>query len=236
MEELFPKQDSTKKPAIIVKRILALLEAGELKPGDKLPNELEIVKQSDISRTSVREALSALEIMGIIVRVPGEGTYISDDALYSKFGPRSILEKFLEDTETVNGSFEALEARMVLEPSVAVMAARRAEPEQIAKLEELVESSKRALKANDINLFFDIDSAFHLAIAEAANNGEILEISRELLAKADTHMWKRYKEDLGLLDSTVEAHTKIVEAIRERDPKKAGYFVEHHLAKYVAEN
>ena len=196
MEELFPKQDSTKKPAIIVKRILALLEAGELKPGDKLPNELEIVKQSDISRTSVREALSALEIMGIIVRVPGEGTYISD----------------------------------------AVMAARRAEPEQIAKLEELVESSKRALKANDINLFFDIDSAFHLAIAEAANNGEILEISRGLLAKADTHMWKRYKEDLGLLDSTVEAHTKIVEAIRERDPQKAGYFVEHHLAKYVAEN
>ncbi|OUO93831.1 FadR/GntR family transcriptional regulator [Cloacibacillus sp. An23] len=236
MEELFPKQDSTKKPAIIVKRILSLLESGDLKPGDKLPNELEIVRQSDISRTSVREALSALEIMGIITRVPGEGTFIAHDALYGKFGPRGILDKFLEDTETVNGSFEALEARIALEPSVAVMAARRAEPEQIARLEELIEKSKSALAAGDINLFFDIDSAFHLAIAEASNNEEILKISRGLLAKADTHMWKRYKEDLGLLDSTIDAHTKIAEAIKERDPKKAGYFVEHHLAKCVVDN
>lgn len=236
MEDLFPKQDSTKKPATIVKRILSLLEAGSLKPGEKLPNELEIVKQSEISRTSVREALSALEIMGIIVRLPGDGTYIADDALYSKFEARSILEKFLDDTETVNGSFEALEARMVLEPSVAVMAARRAGPEQIAKLEELVESSKRALEANDINLFFDIDCAFHLAIAEAANNGEILEISKGLLAKADPHMRKSCKEDLGLLGPTVEEHTKIVEAIKERDPQKARYLVEQHLAKYIAES
>ena len=236
MEELFPKQDSTKKPAIIVKRILSLLETGELKPGDKLPNELEIVKQSDISRTSVREAPSALENMGIIVRVPGEGTFIAADALYSKFGQRSILEKFLEDTENVNGSFEALEARMVFEPSVAVMAARRAEPEQIAKMEELLSESQRALSVNDINLFFDIDSAFHLSIAEASDNEEILNISRNLLTKADTHMWRRYKEDLGLLESTIEAHKKIVEAIKERDPQKAGYFMEHHLAKYVRDH
>lgn len=151
MEDLFPKQDPTKKPAIIVKRILSLLEAGSLKPGEKLPNELEIVKQSEISRTSVREALSALE-------------------------------------------------------------------------------------ANDINLFFDIDCAFHLAIAEAANNEEILGISKGLLAKADTHMRKSCKEDLGLLGPTVEEHTKIVEAIKARDPQKARYLVEQHLAKYVAEN
>ncbi|MEG1602970.1 MAG: FadR/GntR family transcriptional regulator [Cloacibacillus sp.] len=233
MADLFSKQDSTKKPAIIVKRILSLLEEGALKPGDKLPNELDIVKQSDISRTSVREALSALELMGIIVRVPGEGTYVTEDALFGRFGPRGILEKFLEDTERVNGSFEALEARMVLEPSVAVMAARRAEPEQITKMEDLLEASMKALEDNNIELFLDIDGAFHMAIAEATNNEEILNVSKNLLMKANVHMWRRYKEDLGLLESTVVAHRKILEAIKERDPKKAGYFAEHHLAKYV---
>ena len=124
MGDFFSKQDSTKKPAIIVKRIIELIEDGTLKPGDKLPNEFEIVKQTDISRSSVREALSALEIMNVIQRIPGEGTFVSYSAPSGKSAPRGILEKFLEDTENVNGSFEALEARMALEPSVAVMAAR----------------------------------------------------------------------------------------------------------------
>lgn len=85
MKDIFSKQDSTKKPAIIVRRILDLIEDGELMPGEKLPNELEIVRQSDISRASVREALSALEIMGMIKRVPGEGTYISERASAGKY-------------------------------------------------------------------------------------------------------------------------------------------------------
>lgn len=228
--DLFTKQDSTKKPAIIAKRILDLIEDGTLKPGDKLPNELEIVSQAEISRTSVREALSALEIMGLIERVPGEGTFVSETPVYANFAPKSTLEKFLEDTETVNGSFEALEARMVLEPSVAVMATRRAEPEQIKKMGELIEKSEEALKDNDIKKFLDIDGEFHLAIAEATNNEEILTICKELLAKADVHMWRRYKEDMGLLEKASGAHRKILAAIKSRDTSRARFYSEEHLA------
>ena len=233
MEALFPKQDSTKKPAIVVKRIISLIEQGELKPGDKLPNEMEIVRQSEISRTSVREALSALELMRIIVRVPGEGTYVTEEALFGTFGPKRILENFLEDTESVNGSFEALEARMMFESSVAAMAARRAEPEQIEKMEEMLIDSEKALAEHDVKLFLDIDAAFHLSIAEATNNDVIASINKSLLEKADVHMWHRYKEDLGLLETTVEGHKKILSAIKERDPKKASYFSEQHLSRYV---
>ena len=233
MEDFFSKQDSTKKPAIIVKRIVELIEEGTLKPGDKLPNEIEIVKQTDISRSSIREALSALEIMGIIQRIPGDGTFVSYSAFSGKLAPKGILEKFLEDTENVNGSFEALEARMALEPSVAVMAARRAEPEQISKLESLIADSRKALELHDVKRFLDLDAAFHLGIAEATNNEEIISITRGLLAKADVHMWHRYKEDLGMLDSTIEAHSKILSAIRERDTQKAGFFSEQHLARHL---
>ncbi len=233
MGDFFSKQDSTKKPAIIVKRIVELIEEGTLKPGDKLPNEFEIVKQTDISRSSVHEALSALEIMNVIQRIPGEGTFVSYSALSGKSAPRGILEKFLEDTENVNGSFEALEARMALEPSVAVMAARRAEPEQIKKLEGLIADSQKALKANDVQHFLDLDAAFHLGIAEATNNEDIISITKGLLAKADVHMWRRYKEDLGLLGSTIESHHKILSAIKDRDTQKAGFFSEQHLARHL---
>ncbi len=233
MQEIFTRQDSTKKPAIIVRRILDLIEAGELVAGDKLPNELEIVRQSDISRASVREALSALELMGIIVRVPGEGTYITENAHAGKYTPKNVLEKFLEDTEQVNGSFEALEARMAIEPSVTVMAARRAEPEQIARMEDLVEASVSALEAHDVERFMDLDGAFHIAVAEATNNETLLGISRDLLKRADVHMWRRYKEDLGLLEKTLESHKQILRAIKERDTAKAAFYSENHLARCV---
>lgn len=228
---IFTKQDSTKKPAIIVRRILELIETGELSSGDKLPPEMEIVKQSDISRTSVREALSALELMGVIERVPGEGTFINSSAVLGKFGSKGTLERFLEDTEGVGGSFEALEARMVLEPSVAAMAARRAEPEQIERLRDILERSEEALAKSDIKLFMDLDGEFHMAVAEATNNEEITAISRNLLKKADVHMWRRYKEDLGLLDATAAAHREIYQAIRDRDSQKAGFYTENHLAR-----
>jgi len=231
VKELFSKQDSTKKPAIIVRRILDLIEGGELLPGEKLPNELEIVRQSDISRASVREALSALELMGMIKRVPGEGTYVSERAFAGNYTPKNILEKFLEDTEKVGGSFEALEARMALEPSVTVMAARRAEPEQIERMEALIFESEQALAEQDVERFLDIDRAFHIAVAEATNNETLIDISSNLLARADVHMWRRYKEDLGLLEKTVDAHRYILNAIKERNPAKASFYSEKHLAR-----
>ena len=236
MGEMFKKQDLTKKPAIIVKRIIELIEIGELRPGDKLPNELDIVRQSDISRASVREALSALELMGIIVRVPGEGTYVTDNAQFGPFRLKGVLEKFLEDTEKVNGSFEALEARMVLEPSVAVMAVRRAEPEQIEKMEELIAASEKALKEHDVKLFLDIDAAFHLSVAEATNNEVLMGIVKGLMERADVHMWQRYKEDLGLLEKTIEEHRNILNAIKDRDPRRAGCYSEKHIAHHLRSN
>ncbi|MDR1514410.1 MAG: FCD domain-containing protein [Synergistaceae bacterium] len=233
MTEIFSRQDSTKKPAIIVRRILDLIDEGTLLPGEKLPNEMEIVRQSDISRASVREALSALELMGIIKRVPGEGTYISERGLAGKYTPKNILDKFLEDTERVGGSFEALEARMAIEPSVTMMAARRAEPQQIARMEALVEASVGALASHDAWQFMDLDGSFHIAVAEATNNETLMEISRDLLKRADVHMWQRYKEDLGLLEKTLESHRQILQAIKERDPAKAAFYSEKHLARCV---
>ena len=101
------------------------------------------------------------------------------------------------------------------------------------KLEGLIADSQRALETNDVQHFLDLDAAFHLGIAEATNNEDIISITEGLLAKADVHMWRRYKEDLGLLGSTIEAHHKILSAIKERDTQKAGFFSEQHLARHI---
>ena len=232
---LFEKQDTTKKPAIIVKRILELIESGELKRGDKLPNEMGIVEQTEISRTSVREALSALELMGIIERIPGEGTFIASTSPFTQAGSKDLLLQFLEDTENVNGSFEALESRMVLEPSVALMAARRAEPEDIAVMEAILEKMDQSIQNGATETFLDLDSEFHLAIAKATQNEVVFEMSKHLLKLADLHMWRTFKINLGLLKPTLEIHRKILGAIKKRDPKKAEFYAETHLMHYINE-
>jgi GntR family transcriptional repressor for pyruvate dehydrogenase complex len=232
---MFEKQDTTKKPAIIVKRIMELIESGELKQGDKLPNEMGIVKQTEISRTSVREALSALELMGVIERVPGEGTFVASTSPFKEERSKGLLLKFLEDTENVNGSFEALESRMVLEPSVALMAARRAEPEDIAAMEANLEKMERALETGATETFLDLDSAFHLAIAKATQNNVLFEMNKRLLEMADLHMWRSFKTNLGLFKTTLEAHRRILSAVKKRDPKRAEFYAETHLMHYISE-
>ena len=232
---LFTKQDTTKKPAIIVRRILELIESGELKQGDKLPNEMGIVKQTEISRTSVREALSALELMGIIERVPGEGTFIASTSPLKAASSKDLLLKFLEDTENVNGSFEALEARVALEPSVALMAARRAEPEDIENMDAILEKMEKSIKDNETGVFLDLDYEFHLAIAKATQNDVLLEMNKQLLELANLHMWRTFKINLGLLKPTLDAHRKILGAIKKRDPKKAEFYAEVHLLHFFNE-
>ena len=232
---LFTKQDTTKKPAIIVRRILELIESGELKQGDKLPNEMGIVKQTEISRTSVREALSALELMGIIERVPGEGTFIASTLPLKAANSKDLLLKFLEDTENVNGSFEALEARVALEPSVALMAARRAEPEDIETMDAILEKMEKSIKGNETGAFLDLDYDFHLAIAKATQNDVLFEMNKQLLELANLHMWRTFKINLGLLKPTLDAHRKILGAIKKRDPKKAEFYAEVHLLHFFNE-
>ena len=94
-------------------------------------------------------------------------------------------------------------------------------------------SYRAALEEHDVKLFLDIDRDFHIAVAEATNNETLISISNDLLKRADVHMWRRYKEDLRLLEKTVEAHRFILNAIKERNPTKASFYSEKHLARCV---
>jgi GntR family transcriptional repressor for pyruvate dehydrogenase complex len=233
VKELFTKHENTKKPAIVVRGILGLIESGELKPGDKLPIEVEIVRQTEISRTSVREALSALELMGVIKKVPGEGTFVTDKPqyLFQKFSNVDVIERLLEDTDKVNGSFEAHEARILLEPSVAILAARRAEQDQIEKLRVIIDEMEIAAQEKNLEAILELDSRFHLAMADAANNVVLLELMQTLLKKADIRMWSRFTEDCERFQHTVEVHRKIFDAVKEHDTKKAELLCYTHFFK-----
>ncbi|NLL61967.1 MAG: FadR family transcriptional regulator, partial [Candidatus Atribacteria bacterium] len=121
----------TKKVYVkIVEQIILLIQEGKLKPGDRLPSEQELADQFEISRPSVREAMSALEILGITERKAGKGNFIKKGSSTHFFDEKEILE--LEQEES---PFELLEARKVLEIEIVRLASQKATLEDIEAIE-----------------------------------------------------------------------------------------------------
>src|SRR5579859_7076909 len=126
---------------VVVEQIRDLIETGHLKPGDKLPTERNLAEQLGISRSSVREALSALEVLGVIQSRQGLGNYVANNV--SSDLPEDQFEELIE----AEGTLEILEARQLFEPSVAALAARRRTAADLLALQSCITEMERLLGA-----------------------------------------------------------------------------------------
>src|SRR5215472_5407311 len=117
---------------LVVEQIRALIRTGVLKSGDKLPTERALAEQLGVSRSSVREALSALEVLGIIHSRQGLGTYIAVNLT------DGMPEDQIEDLIVEGGTLEIIEACQLFEPGVAALAARRRTDEDLVAIRSCV--------------------------------------------------------------------------------------------------
>lgn len=124
----------------IVEQIKELFAQGDLKPGDKLLSEREFAERLQVSRASVREALSALEAMGLIEIKPGEGTFIRQMGVSSIIEPLALL--LLMEKDQV---FELFELRKILEVEAAGLAALRATSEDVERMFEVIKKMEEDL-------------------------------------------------------------------------------------------
>ena len=161
-----PKFQPIKQEKISTKiagQIKTLINNGELKPGDALPPERELVKVFNVSRASLREALNTLAGMGFLEMSHKHRTIVKSLAAGRMTDPLHHLLK--EDIRTV---FELIEVRKAVESWSASLAAKRATPDDIANLEKSLESMRVKIEQG-ISVVED-DANFHLAISEATHN------------------------------------------------------------------
>lgn len=199
----------------VVDRIVQLLVSGQMKPGDKLPPEMELMEELEVSRPVLREALSALETLGVITRKTREGTYFND-----KIGshPFSVMLALSADNLPA-----IVEGRMALELGLVTMAAEKITDEQLAQLKETI----RLIANSKDNDYGEIDKEFHRIIAVSANNPVVEGMINSLLVTHDkTDREIRYRER----DLTVEHHTAIYNALAKRDPHEAFAQMYRHLS------
>ncbi len=129
--EKIPQAKFKSKGAIIAERILSDIKSGEYSSGSKLPSERTIAEQIGVSRPSVREAISALQIVGIIESQPGDGNYITENLIIDDLSLR--VKNILEESES---PYDILQARKVVEIGSVRMAIREATDEDIQAVVE----------------------------------------------------------------------------------------------------
>jgi len=206
----------------IIKQFQQQILSGNWKPGDKLPPERELSQMLGVSRTSVREAISALTAMGLMdVRV-GEGTFLASDIAPLYKG--SLSSKFLVRRSSL---LEVVEARKIIETQMACLAAKRATKEDIEGMEKVLNNMGKRIKSH--GSFAEYDIAFHFAIASAARNTilfETIAAIRELLRT----IHREVVEVPEMPQISYQHHNEIFEGIRIGSCELAEKAMLNHLS------
>lgn len=219
------KFDELKKQSVaesVSLEILEMIRAKKLGPGDKLPAERELAAQMGISRPSLREALRALAIMNVIEIRQGDGVYVT--SLKADELVEHLEFVFSLDNSTVVQLFEA---RKILEPGVARIAAVKATDEDIAYLKDLGVQSRQY--PDQLEKFAEIDIAIHARIVEIANNPFLSRINSSLtfLSRASRKHTGRVP---GVMMQSVKDHDAIIQAITRHSAEDAYQAMLNHLS------
>lgn len=211
------KEDVTVKLIAIFKR---LISEGTLAPGSRLPAERELAVSFGVSRSSLRQALKVLEIMGVISQRVGDGTYLNT-------GAEAILGEPMEFLILLDGItfHELMEARLIVEPELAAQAAVRASSADVAAIQRELKAMEMA--GSDHDRVAEHDLLFHQAIFQAAGNrvcGLMFSVVHRSLRELIT-----ITAELVDAEHTLVLHRRILAAIRKRDPDEARRRMSEHL-------
>ncbi|MGD0682222.1 MAG: FadR/GntR family transcriptional regulator [Terracidiphilus sp.] len=213
-----PDTDRTRQ---VVNHIRVLLEKGALQPGDRIPPERELARTLKISRASLRTGIGYLVAMGVMRVRHGVGTFIKD-------GPAEFSKASLGLMSALYGFqfWQMFEARLIIESSLAALAAERGNEEHHAALAEEV-AEMFACSDNNVE-FLKHDMLFHRIIAQASGN-PILAALIETITAAMYEKRLKTVQRANYLRDMAEMHREIFRAIRAHNPIEARIQMEHHL-------
>jgi GntR family transcriptional repressor for pyruvate dehydrogenase complex len=208
----------------VARRISDLLSSGEVSPGDKLPSERDLAEMLKVSRPSVREAMIALEVSGLIEVRIGSGTYVADK---TRQQPAVVVDEGI-------GPFEILEIRLLIEPEACALAAERISDDQLQQLGNTYDEMRRTSGTMEMETF---DSQFHKLIAEATENTAIARTISWLWALRDQSELSRGFHRLIIEEGVypvLDEHEAILEALENRDADAAKKAMQKHLEASTA--
>lgn len=211
-------------PDMVAEQIIEKISGGELGPGTQLPSQRDLAQMLGVGRSSVREAINALVVMGYLVPLQGKGTFIKDVLPAADPGIEKLNAAF-----SAGSIFDLMEARELLECRSAALAAERADAGQIRELKTVMQQVAETEK--DYAIFLEADIRFHAAVAGAAGNVVLCELTKLVLEKVVAHH-NELKTALlppAYREVSIRTAARIVEAIEAGHANDAARWMARHL-------
>lgn len=203
------------------------LLSGELKPGDKLPTEIEFAQQLGVGRGSIREAIKMLSSIGVVEIRRGEGTFIAEELSPSMINPL-LLSLIFEQ----RSSMELIELRILLEAGAVQLIIDRVNDDDIQKLTDANELLlKEAQKENpDPQVLLDLDMNFHMLLNELSQNRMLTKIYQTISSLFFSSVRKSIKHDPL---SAYNNHKMIIDAIKAKDHQRVQEIIRKSLSSWM---
>lgn len=205
----------------VAERLLAYFTSGDIAPGTRLPAERNLAASLGVGRSAVREALAALEILGIVIVKPGSGTYLRDGI--SELLPRTLSWGLMLGEPRTR---ELVELRSGLEVQAVELAAARVTDAALNRMRDHIDSMAKNL--DNLAAFVEADAAFHKEIAASSGNlvlQELLQSIRSLL-----RIWvDRALTDEGHAAAALAEHEAIFKALESRDSSAVSATMRSHM-------
>jgi DNA-binding FadR family transcriptional regulator len=215
----------------IADRIAGEIRMGLLKPGERLPSERELAQRLEVGRSSVREAIAALQVHGVVDTRPGAGSFVAADAVERVQSP-GHGDGAVELAHDASPS-ALLEARELFEPRVAALAARRGRSDPYA--EELLQRMDRAADGTNGSEWNESDRLFHRQLAVMTDNPVLAALAGQIAAMMDEPLWQRLRDESiaapGRARLHAAEHHMIYEAIVAGDPDAAAFYATQHIQR-----
>ena len=189
----------------------------KLKPGDKLPSERELADMLQVSRSSIRDAIRSLELVGLVEPRQGAGTIVRESATEPFANALERKQKLVT---------ELLDFRKMLEPPLAARAATHASTEEMSEMEEILERQEEKQDRGEVTIVEDAE--FHYSVALASGNSVVLKVIDILMdLLRDTR--ERSLQLRGRPQKSLAGHKKILMAIKRRDAEAAKSAMRRHI-------
>jgi len=205
----------------IAEQLRGLIAAGEFVLGSRLPPERDLAAQLGVSRPSVREALIALEVEGLVEVRMGSGIYVT--ALEAPVAVRGAVEAAL-------GPFDIIRARALVEAELAALAARASTPSLLKRLRAAVKAMEDDIARSVMPIRGDRE--FHIALAEASGNAALVRVVTELFDERNNPLFEqlgRHFENAKSWRCAVAEHRAVVKAVATADAAAARKAMQQHL-------
>ncbi|CAN7759828.1 FadR family transcriptional regulator [Rhizobium ruizarguesonis] len=202
------------------------IEAEGLEPGDRLPPERDLALKLGLPRTALRRMLSSLEKEGRLIRHVGRGTFIAGSGV----GSSALRRPATNEGDTLRTyPAEVFEARLIIEPKIAALAALRATRQEV---EEMQKSIARGSTSESLVDFEKWDAVFHRIIVQAARNGLLASLYEGIHAVRAGNLWGKMKEQSltsERMATYIVSHQAILDAIKDRDSREAERNMYDHI-------